>query len=1099
MRILRLEFAHIGSYKEKTEIDFEQFHNDMFLICGETGAGKTIIFDAITYAFYGRASGEYRDAEMLRARSASTTDKPYVTLDFMQRGKKYTVTRTYSYEREAKRGSGTTMEGASVELITPDRKDPIKGEAAKTTLKELTGLDYDQFTKTVMIAQGGFIKLINENTAKREPLFSKLFGVDKYTVFSDKIDKLCGEEEKKLDAVREHIKENYASIKLDEQSEHYERFVTLKEQGSAALSQMRELVGALITSDSEQAEQKDKQLAELEEKLKASNLVIKSIEERRDYVKKLEAEQANNKTLAEKLMQANNSLEKAKARLPEAQKLDKESAQLESQLDVYAELDDVRNKAQQQKQQLETAAAGKAKTAAERDAAAAELESLNNEHKVLSDAALKLEVAGANINKAADEGENVKMLSKRLADVLELESNRTVKKKQRDGLEAKTADLTSEIEKRESELADYERRVKDYSDLPRQHQQLLGDKENTLKQLADISRLTADKAALDKLREQHKTAAQRFERAENEKQRARAACEQLESILRKERAGILALGLVDNEPCPVCGSLHHPNPAVTTLENGVKIPSEDEVEAAKEAAERASESADKAFRETNDLNNKAAAMENSLLASAHTLLGKECTADEVTVLVQDRTNALNNELWALEAREKELAQKIDEGRALARSIEDKKAELSGKRDVLTRTGQNLSDVTSQLGTLDGQAKTLGDELDRQLAETFGDSDRAKADSRIRERLAKIDGEMKALGETKAAEQKRLDRYNELTSLIPEKEKRISELVSTISALEKQEASAASLSAELSQRAQKLAQGLRFDSLEKAKAQLEAARLEAAKLREDAERLQKNVSSLDKAAAESEGRIKSLEETISRYEDIDPAKAEAEHGQLEAVIAASRAAKSDADARVRMNKNVLERLEEGAKELEAAEHMTAMMSELADTACGRVKTNKMTITSFALSSYFENVLARANERMIIMSDGRYNLMHSADKMGNNKIGLDIDIYDRDEETRRDVRTLSGGEGFMASLSLALGLAEEIQSCVGGIELDSMFIDEGFGTLDVSSLESVMKALDCGKEGTRSVGLISHVPDIKSAVPHIIEVTNTHTNGSKLTIK
>ena len=1104
MKILKLELKNFGPYREHTEIDFEQFDNKMFLICGETGAGKTIIFDAISYALYGQPSGEYRTDKMLRSKSAPLTEEAYVKLDFVIKGKKYRVERIFEQQVAKKRGEGLTTKPELIRLYLPDGScidEDNKKTEIKEKLNDLLKLSHKQFTMTMMLAQGESVKLLNSNTNDRQPLFSELFGTKKYDTLSSELDKMNKAADQATEAVRERIKEIYLSIACGENDGHYSRFEELKALGSNAHAQMKELVSELIDADSKASQQKEKELAELEKQLSAAKLALDNIEKRRKLTEQLNNEQAAYKAHTEALENERAKLSDASARLPEAQRLETEAAQLETQLDVYAKLDDTKARAQQQKKALSDANADKAQTEALKQTAAKALAEMKAEYSSLADAGAKLEQAKAAASKVQSERESMTKLSGRLTALLDLKSSRAAKSKQLDGLKAKADKLDSEIKSTEQETADFEERIKAYADLPRQLQQIKNDIENTRKSSADFSRLLDDKTHIDILAAMHKTAAEEFGADEKKETAARERYERLESIFRRDRAGILAAGLVDNEPCPVCGSTHHPNPARLDLEEGVKVPAESELDEAKTALEVCKEKAEKSYKNATELNSRLCSEKNALLTAAQTLLGTECTFDKAHTLIKDRIAALDNEIRALEGKEKELAAKINEGERLKADTELKKAELKKKRESLALANQNLSDASSELSALGGQIKTAESELDSELEKAFGDSDKASADSRIRERSTQLDSELKALTQEQAEQQNRTRRHTELGNEIPRKEKECAGLDSRLTALEGQIASALTLSEQLAKQADELAKGLRFDSLEKAQAQITLAKKTAQELRSSVKALEESVNKCSNETSEISGRIDSLNKSIAQFADIDPDKAKEGFDAVSRQTGQARADKNAADTRVSKNRDALDRLVSCSDELGKAEHYQTTVEELAQTALGAIKGRKISLTSFALSSYFENVLARANDRMIIMSDGRYNLIHSGDSLGNSKIGLDIDIIDKDEETSRSVRSLSGGEGFMASLSLALGLAEEIQACVGGIEIDSLFVDEGFGTLDMSSLGLVMKALGCGSEtgSGRSVGIISHVADIEGQVNHKISVKNHRTKGSTVSIE
>ena len=1099
MRLHRLEMQHFGPYRGKTEIDFDRLGDGMYLICGDTGAGKTMLFDAVAYALYGKASGEYRTPEMLKSRSAAATDEAYVSLDFSCRGGSYHVRRSFAYERKKDKGTGNTTEDAAVALTIPGQPELMGKKADDKLQNDIIKLSYKHFSRIAMIAQGDFIKVLNASTLERQKLFGQLFGTDKYDTLTKELDKLRAEWADKLKGIDERVRAYFGGIACAKDNELYERLRELSEQGSAAIAPAMELTGELISGDRQLSSQENDKVKALEEKTGELELVLKRIEERSALVRQLEDAKKQGEALRQELDKGNELLEAAKAELPKALELEKQAAQIESQLEVYAQLDSVAKQAAEQKALAGRAGEQKAQMLINKDAAAEDLQKLKTERSALEDAAIKLEQIQSSIKNVQIEQGRISALSGRLGSLLELKAQRSSRKKQHEGLEAKSARLADEIEKSEQEIVSLEGRVKGSADLPRQLQQLINERENALKGSQELGLLTGDIAKVSKLRQEHKAAAEDYEKAEQQRLAARAHHEELEGILRRERAGILALGLKDGEPCPVCGSASHPKPAPIMLGEGVKIPDEQEIESAKAAAAQLAEQAQKKYELVQTLNGKAAGLANSALGSAQRLLGAECTLEEAAAKAMQKIAELDEKARLLSEREAELTAQINEGKELEKSIAVKKEELSQARQRLMQAQQNASSVSSEIGELDGRINALSDELERELTATLGISDTAAADSEIRKRTEQLGKELSELSVSFEQQKKRSERFGELGALIPKKESETAELDRQLSVIEGQLVSAATRFEELSAREQSIAQGLKLESLEKAQAEIDLSRRSATQIRENADKLSEKVSAGISQAAQNEGSIKSLAEAIARYPDDDPAKAKEQQLSLEKELGETRKLKEEADTRIRINSGVLDNLAKTADELGDADRQYALIKELYDTASGNVKgQEKLSVESYVLSAYFDNILARANERMMIMSDGRYELLRSIDKLGRGKMGLDIDIYDHDEGTLRNVRTLSGGEGFMASLSLALGLAEEIQACVGGIEIDSLFIDEGFGTLDVSSLSLVMKALGCDSENRRSVGLISHVTDLQNTIEHKIYVKNDPREGSKAII-
>ena len=199
-----------------------------------------------------------------------------------------------------------------------------------------------------------------------------------------------------------------------------------------------------------------------------------------------------------------------------------------------------------------------------------------------------------------------------------------------------------------------------------------------------------------------------------------------------------------------------------------------------------------------------------------------------------------------------------------------------------------------------------------------------------------------------------------------------------------------------------------------------------------------------------------------------------------------------------NESIIENVNQNIGELTELENTYRMMKTLADTANGKLNGKEhISLETYVQTAYFDRIIERANTRLMIMSNGQYELLRRTSFSGNAQTGLELDVHDHFNGTKRDVRSLSGGEQFKASLSLALGLSDEIQESAGGIQLDTMFVDEGFGSLDDSSLQQALKALNELTKGNRLIGIISHVPELKKIDKQIV-VTKDAENYSRVSI-
>ena len=279
---------------------------------------------------------------------------------------------------------------------------------------------------------------------------------------------------------------------------------------------------------------------------------------------------------------------------------------------------------------------------------------------------------------------------------------------------------------------------------------------------------------------------------------------------------------------------------------------------------------------------------------------------------------------------------------------------------------------------------------------------------------------------------------------------------------------------------------------------EAARAALQKALEQAQKAYQ----MGKATADTlRGQIQGYQEQLRQAEPIDLELERAKRKTLSVEIARLSEGLAELAARIRCNQTALEHLKEQSGDLEETEKKWTWVRALSNTANGNISgEEKIMLETYVQMTYFDRIIARANTRFMVMSGGQYELKRRIEAENNrSQSGLELDVIDHYNGTERSVNSLSGGETFKASLSLALGLSDEIQSSAGGIRLDTMFVDEGFGSLDEESLQQAMRALSSLTEGNRLVGIISHVAELKEKIDKQIFVTKDRSGGSRAEIR
>ena len=465
-----------------------------------------------------------------------------------------------------------------------------------------------------------------------------------------------------------------------------------------------------------------------------------------------------------------------------------------------------------------------------------------------------------------------------------------------------------------------------------------------------------------------------------------------------EQAGILAETLTDGEPCPVCGSTHHPFLAVKSAAAPTKA-------------------------------------------------------------------ALDKSKRAAEAAEKEAAAASETAKATIAAIAEKKSYIQQSAEKII-TVDSFDEISATLTAKKQELETALDENRRVMLKVTA----------------------------------QVSRKQQLDRLIPAKEDESNSVLTKISELEKSLASFTSTKNAEEKQIKATREKLRFE--DKAIVQKEIAVLTTQKTAVETaiEKAVKDYNNRDKEVAE----IKSaLEEAKKLLQDKEPCNIENEKQQLsELTTHKNNMAKKLQSVIVRLSTNVLmqKRIQEKSEEVSKIEKQWAMVKALSNTANGNISGKaKIMLETYIQMNYFDRIIARANTRLMIMSDGQYELKRRIEPDNKQRqSGLDLDVIDHHNGSERSVKTLSGGESFKASLALALGLSDEIQSSAGGIRLDTMFVDEGFGSLDEESLQQAIKALTGLTEGNRLVAIISHVGELKERIENQIIVKKDRLGGSKATI-
>ena len=1040
MKPEKLIISAFGPYAEEIEIDFEKLGDrGLFLITGDTGAGKTTIFDAISFALYGEASGEIREAGMFRSKYASEQTPTFAELTFSIQEKRYRVRRNPEYLRPKGRGTGFTVQKSDAELIFFDGRPPIvKNKEVTKAVTELLGLDYRQFTQIAMIAQGDFQKLLLAGTAERSEIFRRIFHTEPCQELQNRLKYAVKERWKDYDEMRRSISQYLDGVQCGCAPEIDAEFKTLKKEhfdGKAVRGM--ELLSRLLEMDKNSLFQLDKEIRGLEEEIQEQDQLLGKAEQRRRLVQELKLKEAEERTvyckaLDEKIRKGMGQLEQFTA----LSGLKKELKDKESSLQKIQEEYGLCRK---QEELLEE-----------------EIQKGKNRQEALAGAEARREQLAYETERTTARKTELVSCGKRYFQLLE------AGKQEREAIR-----LDEEaLKEQEAALAKGQEKIDSLMDrdvlLVKKTEEARG-----LKQLDQVcGRWKEKEETLLKIQEQ-------YHLASVEKSRLRQEYDQFEQLFLDAQAGILADHLKEGERCPVCGSLHHPAPAIRPE----RVPEKTELEQKKARLSQAEDRVRALCAEAEHGNRECAELGKSIRSG----LGTEETdirPEQAGQILKLRIAALSGQIAQI-SEEIVLRKKLgrlqeQEQRRWKESQEQYQNRLRRMEVIRTQKEQALQDIQTALGREEEEAYIL---------------------TALKQAVQSLEAELKGLKEKTASNQALVQEFISLRQILLQKEQALSACRERISRLRAEEASLKAKMDSLREQEKEKNEHLEDWKEETLSVQIESWRREKSGL-------EKSYEQAAEAFRECNTRFTALQSAVSTLREQNKEAellSEPEILACKAVLSEKKekkaAQRSQLYAEMENNRRIFNAVQGKEAKMAAAEQEYVWMKALADTAGGTLSGKpKIEFETYVQTAFFDRILRRANLRLMTMSSGQYELKRQA--AGENKkekAGLELNVIDHYNGSERSVKTLSGGETFQASLSLALGLADEIQSNAGGIRLDAMFVDEGFGSLDEEALNQAMKALYSLAEGQRMVGIISHVSELKERISRRITVTKNRKTG------
>lgn len=888
MKPLKIKISAFGPYKNCIDIDFEMLgESGIFLITGDTGAGKTTIFDSISFALFGEVSGSNRPVPSVRSDFADNDTETFVELEFTHKNKKYKIRRNPAYERTKKRGEGTTKTSADASLEYDDKV--ISGtKNVDIKIEEILGINSKQFKQISMLAQGEFLKILFAESKDRTEIFRKIFDTDIYNQIAKKLADKTRIAKAELEQLKDYFAINSSNIVWKDGIQS----VQPKDVNELFIQEILEKLQQEIKVNSEQFGKCQEQIGKQSDENSKMEKEIMAQKDKNDKIDRCQKLQDEQKVLQEKqedIKQKEILIQKSQEIINKI--LPKEDKKKELEKEIL------------QKQ------------------------------KVLQDISEKIEL-----------GKKKEEKFKQILELIEIIKGQFQK--------------YSELKDGKTELEDKIKKL----------QVIIKEQENK------------------------EIASENAQKLEVEWEKLSTEVLEKEKEFFKEQAGILAEKLKENEPCPVCGSLHHPNLAIKST----SVLTKEELDNLKEKEEKSRKTLTDATNKVTEINSK------------------------------------------IETLIKEFGEKPD-----VELYNKKYLEIS---EELEKAYNQLNDNYKQIMLKDIVIESFEYDIFKE---------------KITNKISKEREEFLKLQTQQEENKKQID------ELLQKQEKAQNDYQNTLKELgfENEE-----------QYKKSVLNNLQIEIFSK---EIEKYKTDVTINATKLEEIQKEIKGFEKV--DLTAKIQEFNNKKQKLEDMR--KQQMEYHRI-----------------FENNNRILVDLQTNSKKLDSKIKEFTMVEDLSKIANGTVYgKRRIEFEQFVQASYFDMVIIEANKRLLKMTDNRFLLVRKeSSERVSDKIGLELEVIDNYNGKRRDVKSLSGGEAFKAALSLALGLSDVIQSYSGGIVVDTMFIDEGFGSLDTESREQAINTLNQLTDNHKLIGIISHVTELKERIDKKIIVTKS-TEGSKITVE
>ena len=1036
-----LQMKNFGPFIDE-KLDFSQLQaGGLFLISGKTGAGKTTIFDGMTFALFGETSGNLRSGKEMRSMFASPTEETSVTFTFEHQRFTYQIQRKPEQTLAKKRGDGVTNQTAKVQLTIFDADGKEKKQISKRTevdafIKDLLQLDAKQFSQIVLLPQGEFRNFLISSSNEKERVLRNLFGTEMYQQFNEWLKEQVKAQSRKL----EHQQLVASQIMERFEWEEVQEVLTVAE---------------CLTLWAQDLEKQQIQLQKLLQRKDQATQEMKAAQDAFYRAKEIENARIEWQELQEKAQLLNaqkNEIDQKKARLTQL------VWALEHQ-EIMQQKEERVNEAQQAAQQID-------------------------ETKQLLQDVQRQQVSWQDqrplIEETKKKHEAANQRSQQIQQQIPL-AQRTEKQREEVAQQEKAAQQqTSKLTKITQVLANTKT----------QEQQLV-EKIETLRTFqAEALKLAETQLLIEKWQQakalvreaEQKTGEQQQIHSDLvlEKQQLETSLLELQKTLKQETSqnarmqiARLRLLLEENEPCPVCGSLDHPNAQEHTT-----YPIEDIL-----ASEQRLEQMQEKLTIVQQQVSANQTLQEQALLRINEWQATSVSAEKQAAAAWNDVQQAYARLQPFETQEKLTEETIAQELKKRQSINQQKA---SSYEAAQKTYQA---VKGQLTKLDESYQQV--------------SEQAKKAEEARQLAA---GKLASLQEQLGGAT-----YQQLQADLASIHLLLREYTQQIEADARQEAQIKEQQAILSEKLKNVQQFFEEKQAAKAKAEQRLMqRLQEAAMTEEAMReliaqapqttlLTEEIKTYEQETAFVQQRLILLDTQLKEQATMDLIQLETTYLQLQTVMEKLQQETVRKQEKVNSNQRLFDELQVIYQKNVEELAQLGQLQQLAETINGE-NTKKTSLERYVLQQFLTEILEVANERLSRLTRGRYQF-ELADKVGSyrSSTGLEIDIYDDNAGQVRRAHTLSGGESFIAALALAISLADVIQQRAGGIEIEALFIDEGFGSLDEESLEMAMEALEMIENEGRMIGIISHVRELRARILQQVFVETNGSGQSRIRIK